>query len=602
MKKKSVVLLVRVSTQIQDTQPQIEDLKRFAIQKGFNNFHIINTKESGRSDLDRKLGVNDLFEFIDKNKEFNSVIITEISRLGRRQSVLHNVKEWFVKNKVQLFVKDTGYSLFDENGRETPEGGLMFTLYGYFAESEIKQKMERFQRSKRSLMEQGYSISGKTLFGYKRILSENNRTTLISDNKNSKIVLEIFKWYLYGIDDQNKTPSIKGIVLECIKRGYPPYTHSKRNVNKLLKEDGYTGFKTTNNKRKHTNIETGEISYITTNNNIKYPTIIDLDTFLDVQKKLKSNNTNVDKSTKHITILSKLIKCPNCNRHLNGNYRIKNNLGVNSYRCTSRSGASPCDFKNSISMSMIDSVIWSLIKSDLFTLSKLILKENPDKELERLKNSKNKVKTEIKGIDEDVKSLNNSLKSIGNMKSIDLSTFLKSIEMRLSKLNKDKKVLENELSKILISLSVKEDDKKENYESINKNIGKIESSKELLKKYINLFVNEIDIILQSQRFTIIRINFKIESDTFRPFSSLYPNNPEYEILEKYTHLILDKKNTQEISVYRNLIPMTNFSNKRIKLKPKGSNSLDVLLSELSESKHFKIIDFKKLDVYQLTKT
>jgi DNA invertase Pin-like site-specific DNA recombinase len=176
MKKKSVVLLVRVSTQIQDSKPQIEDLKKFATQKGFNNFHIINTKESGRSDIDRKLGVNELFDFIEKNREFNSVIITEISRLGRRQSVLHNVKEWFVKNKVQLFVKDTGYSLFDENGRETPEGGLMFTLYGYFAESEIKQKMERFQRSKRTLMEQGYSISGKTLFGYKRILSDNNRT------------------------------------------------------------------------------------------------------------------------------------------------------------------------------------------------------------------------------------------------------------------------------------------------------------------------------------------------------------------------------------------------------------------------------------------
>jgi hypothetical protein len=33
-----------------------------------------------------------------------------------------------------------------------------------------------------------------------------------------------------------KNPSIKAISLECIKLGYHKYTHSKRNVNKLLKE------------------------------------------------------------------------------------------------------------------------------------------------------------------------------------------------------------------------------------------------------------------------------------------------------------------------------------------------------------------------------
>ena len=41
---------------------------------------------------------------------------------------------------------------------------------------------------------------------------------------------------------------IKKITLECIKRGFPKYTHSKRNINKLLKEEGYVGEKTTNNK------------------------------------------------------------------------------------------------------------------------------------------------------------------------------------------------------------------------------------------------------------------------------------------------------------------------------------------------------------------
>ena len=43
----------------------------------------------------------------------------------------------------------------------------MFTLYGMFAENEVKQRVERFTRKKRELMEAGMSISGKLLFGYK---------------------------------------------------------------------------------------------------------------------------------------------------------------------------------------------------------------------------------------------------------------------------------------------------------------------------------------------------------------------------------------------------------------------------------------------------
>ena len=47
---------------------------------------------------------------------------------------------------------------------------MMFTLYGMFAENEVKQRVERFTRKKRDLMEAGMSISGKLLFGYKGVL------------------------------------------------------------------------------------------------------------------------------------------------------------------------------------------------------------------------------------------------------------------------------------------------------------------------------------------------------------------------------------------------------------------------------------------------
>jgi hypothetical protein len=181
---------------------------------------------------------------------------------------------------------------------------MMFSLYGLFAENEIQQKKDRFRRAKKSLMEQGLSISGKKLFGYKSVSTENGRTTLIVHEEHSKVVRTIFNWYINGFEIYDKNVSLKKITLECIKSGFPKYTHSKRNVNKLLKEEGYTGLKITNNKRKNPNYKDEEDNteepYIVSNNTIRYPVIIDSETFKIVQNRLKDNNSKADKSSARI--------------------------------------------------------------------------------------------------------------------------------------------------------------------------------------------------------------------------------------------------------------------------------------------------------------
>ena len=300
MKTKVAIILVRVSTQQQDYEAQILDLETYAKTKGYTKFHIIETKETGLADLEEKVGANEMFTYILKNPEYKTVFATEISRLGRRQSVLHQIKEWFMQNEVQLFIKDAGYSLYDENGRVSVGGEMMFTLYGMFAESEIKQRVERYIRKRKELMEKGLSIGGKLLFGYERFQTPSLKNTLLVNEETAKIVRTIFNWYLNGLDATTKNPSIKRLTIECIKKGFHGYTHSKRNVNKLLKEEAYTGFKTTHNKRKNSKYGKSKLEpeYLISENNIKYPVIIDRDVFNAVQIKLKSNIINGDKETK----------------------------------------------------------------------------------------------------------------------------------------------------------------------------------------------------------------------------------------------------------------------------------------------------------------
>jgi hypothetical protein len=60
------------------------------------------------------------------------------------------------------------------------------------------------------------------------------------------LVRTIFNLYAYGINSTIRQASIKLITIECQKRGLRKYLHSKRNANKLLKEEAYLGEKTTN--------------------------------------------------------------------------------------------------------------------------------------------------------------------------------------------------------------------------------------------------------------------------------------------------------------------------------------------------------------------
>ncbi len=560
MEFKHAILLVRVSTLEQDYQAQIYDLKQYGKSLGYSEFHVIETKETAFADLSQKVGTNEMFKFIDANPEYNTILTTEISRIARRQSILHTIKEHCINKQIQIFIKDIDFKLLDEQGKLRNQAEMVFTLFGMFAESEVKQKLERFVRKRKELMQMGVSISGKLLFGYDRKKLENNKNTLVVNDEQAAIIRTIYNWYLNGLNNK-KNPSIKSISIECVKLGYHPYTHSKRNVNKLLKEQGYTGSKTTNNKRKNPKygIVSNESEYLISTNEIKYPVIIETELFNKVQEKLKSNITQGDKETKHITILSKLLNCPSCGRKMQGNYRLSSTGNKNSYRCTSRGDTVTCaSVGKSLSMNLIDSAVWSLIKVDLPALSKKINEINPDEYLLELENhSLNLINRENeiqKSIEENFAILN----SVGMLSSpnviplIEKTTkTIKKLETELNKIQQEKSLIES--NKLLIY------DKQDNIESvINDNLSTIEASKELLKKYINSFVQEINILQHNIQYTVLEVvinDFTISKDFSDYFVEKLP------IKLELAYVVLDKRITRNIKgfYYKAQTPSTEYS-------------------------------------------
>lgn len=546
MEKKYAILLVRVSTLVQDYDSQIFDLKHYAKRFGYTDFHIIETKETAFADINQKVGTNKMFQFIESNPHYNTIFITELSRLARRQSILHALKEQLINLKIQLYVKDSEYKLLDKNGNITQQGDMMFTIYGMFSESEIKQKLDRFKRSRRELMESGLSIGGKLLFGYDRLMTETKKNTLVVNEDQATIIRTIYNWYLNGLDNV-KNPSIRSISIECIKRGFHKYTHSKRNLNKLLKEEAYTGEKITNNKWKNLKfgLNINEPEYLYSQNKIKYPVIIEKEKFDLIQIKLKSNITQGDKETKHTTILSKIIKCPSCGRNLSANYRFVNGYSKSSYRCTSRTDTVPCSSSKSLSMTQIDSVVWALIKNDLPALSKKINEINPNKYLMDLEMHLNNFIEREKDIENEIQERVQVIKSMGksnhsSVMDLVIKTGIKieNLETELQKISQEKARIES--NKLLIQ------HKQDNIEAvINDNLEMIEASKELVKKYIHSFVESINVLEHSVQYTVLELrikDFTVSSDYFNYFKYMVPSKIELVCI------VIDKRVTRQIKL------------------------------------------------------
>lgn len=593
---KHAIILVRVSSYIQDLGPQKTALKEYAKSLGFTKIHVIETKESGLVDEVDKVGTSEMFKFIEQNPKYNTVFCTEISRLARRQTVLFSLRDWFVDNRIQLILKEGNYRLFDEDGTVSESGYNLFALYGMFAESEIRAKKFRFQQAKTALMKEGLSIPGKELFGYMRIPYNQKRNTYVGHPENEEIVRKIFFWYINGIEGTGvRNTSISKIVKHCISiENYPKYTHSKRNINKLLKEEAYTGFKVTNNKRKNPEHKTNKKAepYIVTKTEIKYPKIISREIFDEVQSLLRTNNTRVEKSNINTTLLSKLIECDCCGRYFLANYRVLKGINKSAYRCSGRTRALKCENKKAISLEMLDSAIWIALKSDFKNFSDAVKLFNPDEELKKTENLIIKIKDDISVIEselQDVSDFQKVLRKVKNNKLMgdNFSEIIKQIskyDRQLGKLNEELLQLENK-RKII-------DFKNLDFDSIVlTNLDVIERSKESVKNYINFFIDKIIIEHQSVRLSIVKIKMKYYTRSLK--------KEQINELDDYIYLLIDKKQTLNIKLYKATCSIRFISNKTIRVggdlvKVDELQNIDKnLLKEKPRLNELKQLHFKK---------
>lgn len=143
-KKTPVVILVRVSTLKQETDRQISELRSYAKAKGYEVVEICRETISGTANGDERYGLKRV-ETLAMEGKIKKVLVHEISRLARRNSVAHHFVETLEECGVSLYWHAQGIETLLPNGKRNPSAGIMLALLAEMARSEVETLRERIK-------------------------------------------------------------------------------------------------------------------------------------------------------------------------------------------------------------------------------------------------------------------------------------------------------------------------------------------------------------------------------------------------------------------------------------------------------------------------
>lgn len=143
-KEVPVAILVRVSTSRQETNRQISELEHYAAAKGYTVVEVCKETVSGGAADEERLGLRRVEELARSGK-IRKVLVHEISRLARKNSVAHRFVETLEEFGVSLYWHAQGVETLLRNGKRNPAAGIMLALLAEMARSEVEVLRERIR-------------------------------------------------------------------------------------------------------------------------------------------------------------------------------------------------------------------------------------------------------------------------------------------------------------------------------------------------------------------------------------------------------------------------------------------------------------------------
>lgn len=122
-----VVILARVSTDKQDFERQLVELRDYSAKVGWQVVKEFANKVSGAKRNEERPEVTALIDFV-KSNDIRRVVCLEISRLGRNTLEALKVIQTLNEYKVSLFVKNYNLETLTPDGNINPVASLICTI------------------------------------------------------------------------------------------------------------------------------------------------------------------------------------------------------------------------------------------------------------------------------------------------------------------------------------------------------------------------------------------------------------------------------------------------------------------------------------------
>lgn len=165
---KRVVIYARVSTNSQDYDRQISDLRDYANRMGYEIVKEFSEKISGAKKVAEREQLSELLNYVEAH-HIDKVLIYECSRLSRRIVDFLQVIEQLTEKGISLFILQNGLETLQADGKPNPIAQLVLGMIAQFNSMERGLIRSRMESGYNHFRDKGGKVGRKQ--GYKK--SEN---------------------------------------------------------------------------------------------------------------------------------------------------------------------------------------------------------------------------------------------------------------------------------------------------------------------------------------------------------------------------------------------------------------------------------------------
>lgn len=330
-------IYVRVSTDRQEYDRQLNELKAYAMRENIDIAYIFEEKESGfysgRPEYNKLMNLN--------KEQIDIVLIWELSRLSRKSVEIQYDIEKLAEKGIDVYIHNKSLHTLNKDGSLNATTKLIISIIATLAEEEAKTFKERSKSAKQhNILNEGKSYTSQAAFGYK--LEDKQ---LYINEEEAKIVKLIFQLCIDGY-------SMYGIAVflnsQRIKNRIKPIYEDKNKVGRVLRRDKGTWVAATIKSILENKVYIGKPKYrtktkwVVNSEGQKRRTVLESveldkpelaiiseDTFYKAVEARKMRRARCIASDVEPYLLQHIFKCPDCQRH----FTFDRNRSRQQYKC-----------------------------------------------------------------------------------------------------------------------------------------------------------------------------------------------------------------------------------------------------------------------------